>query len=384
MSTQDKDKPIRGFIFACTKKTEEECLNSLLFGCDKVYAPVAIRVRKGDILFLHKLDTHSVYGVFRAISNGGLNIQPEIWNGKYPYQIKAELIGKLTMLQDLILTKFGITQNTPIIGEKLVSVIDAFATNSELNNTELYNTLHLVKEQNNDVESEREIPLIEATTLWDFPRQNYGTTKKGDNKYSGVTPALVIFNLIWRYTEIGELVVDPMCGSGTTIDVCKEEKREALGFDICPPASRKDEIQSDARSIPLIDGCADMVFIDSPYGDNIKYNEKLGCLCNISSEKEEFYDELEKIMIESNRILKEGKIIAWLIGDQWLKKEFTPVGLKVYDRIKNHFVPIEIICVTRRGQSSNTRIWYNRARRNNFFLRGFKYLIIAKKVSEKK
>jgi nicotinic acid mononucleotide adenylyltransferase len=76
---------------------------------------------------------------------------------------------------------------------------------------------------------------------------------------------------------------------------------------------------------------------------------------------------------------KEDKIIAWLIGDQWLRNEFTPVGLKVYERLKEHFKPLEIICVSRRGQSSNTRIWYNRARRNNFFLRGFKYLIIAKK-----
>jgi DNA modification methylase len=31
-----------------------------------------------------------------------------------------------------------------------------------------------------------------------------------------------------------DLVVDPMCGSGTTIDVCKEERRRAIGYDIHP------------------------------------------------------------------------------------------------------------------------------------------------------
>jgi DNA modification methylase len=320
-----------------------------------------------------------VHGVFRAISNGGLKIQPDAWKGKYPYQAKVELIGEMNTLHASTLAKYGIRQNSSISGEKLISLIDTFATDYRLRDSSLQNIRTFAEEYEGKPKIEKEIPIIEATTLWDFPRQSYGITKKGNNKYSGVTPALVIFNLVWRYSEIGDLVVDPMCGSGTTIDVCAEEKREALGLDISPPASRRDEIQSDARSIPLRDSCADMVFIDSPYGDNIKYSEKLGCLCNISSEEDEFYDELEKIMAESHRILKEGKIIAWLIGDQWLKNEFTPVGLKVHDRLKKYFKPVEIICVTRRGQSSNTRIWYNRARRNNFFLRGFKYLIIAKK-----
>lgn len=29
--------------------------------------------------------------------------------------------------------------------------------------------------------------ILESTTLWDFPTQNYGDKPHGDNKYSGVT-----------------------------------------------------------------------------------------------------------------------------------------------------------------------------------------------------
>ena len=65
-------------------------------------------------------------------------------------------------------------------------------------------------------------PKLETTTLWDFPTQNYGDRPHGDNKFSGVTPAFIIWNLLQRYTKEGDLVVDPMCGSGTTIDVAKE------------------------------------------------------------------------------------------------------------------------------------------------------------------
>jgi DNA modification methylase len=124
-----------------------------------------------------------------------------------------------------------------------------------------------------------------------------------------------------------------------------------------------------------------MIFVDSPYGDNIRYNEHPDCIGKISSETETFYEELEKVMKECHRVLKPNKVIGWLIGDQWVKKKFTPVGFEVYNRLSKYFETVDIICVVRRGQASHTGIWYNRARRFNFFLRGFKYLFIMRKPS---
>ena len=171
-----------------------------------------------------------------------------------------------------------------------------------------------------------------------------------------------------------------MCGSGTTIDVCNEEGRRVIGYDIV--STRADIIENDARYIPLEDNSVDLVFIDSPYGDNIKYNTSPLSIGNISAESEEFYDELEKVMSAAHRILKPGKVLGWLIGDQWVKKRFTPVGFKVYERLTKYFEPVDVISVVRRGQSSNTGIWHNRARRFNFYLRGFKYLHIMRKPLE--
>jgi len=224
---------------------------------------------------------------------------------------------------------------------------------------------------------EEEKPPLEATTLWDYPKQSYGKTPKGDNKYPGVTPAFVIYNLIQRYTKPYDLVVDPMAGSGTTLDVCREENRRCICFDISPP--RSDIIPADARRIPLKDETVDMIFIDSPYSDNIKYNEHPDCIGKISCEDERFYDELEKVMRECYRILKPGKILGWLIGDQWVKGVFTPVGFKIFERLCKYFQPVDIICVVRRNQTSNTPLWQYRARKFNFFLRGFKYLFIMRK-----
>jgi DNA modification methylase len=369
----------------------------MLFGSSKVYGAAAMRVKKGDFLFLWNIDSDFLFGVFGAAADAAFNISPHAWNGKYPYQVKVEPIGKIVPLKEAkkLLNSLDIERSSPVNRNKTIKMLDLYRPSSlqihrwleflsqnggsrslEVSSEpKSWELLPQVKEE----ETSEEIPKLQSTTLWDFPRQSYGSSSKGNNKYAGVTPAELIWNLVWRYTEPGDLVVDPMCGSGTTLDVCKEEGRKAVCYDVAPPPYRKDIIQNDARNIPLPDDYADLVFIDSPYGDNIRYNEDPNCIGKISSETREFYDELEKVIKESHRILKPGKVLGWLIGDQWVKKKFTPVGFLLYARLTKYFDTVDTICIARRGQSSNTGLWHNRARRFNFYLRGFKYLFIMRK-----
>lgn len=386
-------KLTRGFLFACTNKSELECLQGPVFGTEKLYGPIVIRIRKGDLLFLNNVETDTLHGLFEAVSDGKPDIKIDAFGRKYPYQVEVKQVGELISLPHAkkILNDIGIKRNTPLFKRRLVALLNKFVTSPTPTNPSDPSTkvidktipklINNINKQTGAIDIEEEIPLIESTTLWDFPKQSYGLKPKGNNKYAGVTPALIIYNMVWRYTEPGDLVVDPMCGSGTTIDVCLEEKRRVIGYDITP--TRPDIIQNDARHIPLDDNSVDMVFIDSPYGDNINYSEHPDNIGHISSETDEFYDELEMVMQESYRILKDGSALGWLIGDQWVHRKFTPVGFKIYERLCKYFEPVDIICVTRRSQYSNTDLWHNRARRLNFYLRGFKYLIIVKKLQKR-
>ena len=121
------DKLIRGFLFACTQETEDKCLNNLLFASDKVYAPIVIRVRKGDLLFLNNLDTDVLYGVFRAVSDGFYNKEDKIFAGRYPYQVKVEALGNTIAIQRArnILEKLDSNKrNRPLVGKKLVNLLE--------------------------------------------------------------------------------------------------------------------------------------------------------------------------------------------------------------------------------------------------------------------
>jgi DNA modification methylase len=389
---------LQGEVLSCTDSSQDECFGRLLFATNKVYAPGFMKIKKGFLLFLLNSDSKRLYGVFKATTDASLGIEPNAWEGRYIYQARVEPIHRVTCLKngDKLIKKLGIQRATPIGRKAMLKLLELcrpenFSMNawidriscsdSQINTATIPTACKdwsLLGEVTPIEDKVGETPFLEATTLWDFPRQSYGETPKGDNKYPGVTPASIIWNLLWRYTDLGDLVVDPMCGSGTTIDVCKEEGRKVIGYDIRPV--RSDIIQNDARKIPLPDNYVDLVFIDSPYGDNIKYNDHPGNIGKISSEKELFYRELEKVIQESHRILKKGKTLGWLIGDQWVRNQFTPVGFRLYERLCKYFETLDIICVTRRSQSSNTSIWYNRARRHNFYLRGFKYLFIMRKT----
>ena len=49
------------------------------------------------------------------------------------------------------------------------------------------------------------------------------------------------------------------------------------------------------------------------------------------------------------------------------------------ERLTKYFSPVDVVCVVRRNQASNTPFWHSKALQHNFYLRGFKYLIIVKK-----
>jgi hypothetical protein len=74
MSLTTEERPVRGFIFTCTNRSEQECFERKLFATDKVYGPIVIRIRKGDLLFLHNLDSDILWGIFKAVTDGSFNI----------------------------------------------------------------------------------------------------------------------------------------------------------------------------------------------------------------------------------------------------------------------------------------------------------------------
>ena len=94
------------FIFECSSTTYLDCVEKNLFGSNK---PWPLEIKTGDYCLLHHYEIGGLLGLWQATSNGGKNLVPKIWGGKFPYQVKVKLvIAKVTDVPKAVLQKLGV------------------------------------------------------------------------------------------------------------------------------------------------------------------------------------------------------------------------------------------------------------------------------------
>jgi DNA modification methylase/plasmid maintenance system antidote protein VapI len=145
--------------------------------------------------------------------------------------------------------------------------------------------------------------------VWNFakndPRLGYD--------YAGRIPGQIVMNLLYYYTEQGELVIDPMAGSGTTVDACLIMNRRCRAYDIAPTTARKDIKQLDLNNgLPDEAMNCDLIILDPPYWDLLK---RLYAKESVSSlDLKGWLEFMQKASINCYNALKEGGEVALIIG----------------------------------------------------------------------
>ncbi len=221
-------------------------------------------------------------------------------------------------------------------------------------------------------------PRLQTTSLWYSPSGQYAGEPMGTPGYQGATPSWVIWNLLTRYTREGDLVVDPFCGGGTTLDVARSLERRALGYDLNP--IRDDIFRADARKLPLEDSKADFVFMDPPYSTHIDYSPEPGCIGALSAFEDEYFEAMDRVFAEADRILRDRRYLALFVSDTFKKKQgFVSIGARLSASLSQRFRAVDHISVVRGNRKLEKPAFHKAAAEGNFFLRGFTHLLIFKK-----
>lgn len=241
----------------------------------------------------------------------------------------------------------------------------------------------------------------ETQTVWSFPDRGDWATHIGN--YRGNWSPYIPRNLILRYTDPGDFVLDQMVGSGTTLVESKLLGRNGIGVDInkealmvahdrlnfsynpLDPDYKKpntDLFLGDARNLNLLnDECIDLIATHPPYAGIIRYTgERVpGDLSSLKLEP--YVAEMKKVASEAYRVLKPGKHCAILIGDTRKYKHYVPISTRIMGAfLEASFILREDIIKLQHKMKSTRERWAGD--RYDFYLIGHEHLYVFRKPDE--
>ena len=233
---------------------------------------------------------------------------------------------------------------------------------------------------------------LEMNTVWSFPDRGKWATH--DAKYRGNWSPYIPRNLLLRYSNEGNLILDQFAGGGTTLVEAKLLNRNIIGVDINNNALERCKEkcdfeyensgkvyfhEADARNLNFIpDESIDFICTHPPYANIIKYSEDIEN--DLSHLKvKDFLIEMEKVASESYRVLKKDKFCAVLMGDTRQKGHIIPMSFEVMKIFEKVGFKTKEIIIKEQHNCKATGFWKTNSVKYNFLLIAHEYLFVFKK-----
>lgn len=242
-------------------------------------------------------------------------------------------------------------------------------------------------------------------TVWSFPKRGRWASHRSD--FRGNWPPQLPRILIESYSVSGDIILDPMVGSGTTCIEALLLKRKCIGVDInrqslilawhrlyalskkLDPEDPMKPLESiklyvgDARSLDEIkDNSVKLVATHPPYWRSLKYSTNI--VGDLSNEKSlrKYLQALSLISEEVYRVLIPGGVFAVLLGDSRRRRHYIPVSIYALKRIlEPGFILMEEI-VKIQHKIKDTQVYWERYKRDFLMIKHEKLYVMRKPVYE--
>ncbi len=253
---------------------------------------------------------------------------------------------------------------------------------------------------------------LERTTLWDFPKR--GDWSVHQNNYRGNWAPELPRNLILKYSQEGDTILDVFVGGGTTLIEAWLADRKSIGIDVSPHAMKEAKeriremeiksknvlglnlkakykptlIKGDARKAPELlkeyninEGSIDLICTHPPYLDALHYTVGVDDDLSRMHDENVFYGQIQMVAKGLHTLLREGGRCAILIGDVRKNKLAIPLGFEVMKRFKDEHFELEEIIIKSQHRDQSTEFYFNSNNLN--YLISHEYLFIFQKLSSR-
>lgn len=234
---------------------------------------------------------------------------------------------------------------------------------------------------------------LEETSVWSFP--NHGDWATHDSKWRGNWSPYIPRNILLRYSDECEMVLDQFAGGGTTLVEAKLLNRNIIGVDVNDVSllrcREKTEFnyksvngtvylrQGDARNLNFIPSeCIDLICTHPPYANIIRYSEDIpNDLSRLSVPL--FLEEMRYVARECFRVLRPHRYCAILMGDLRKKGHIVPLGFEVMRVFNEAGFKTKEIIFKEQHNCRSTKYWSANSSRKNFLLIAHEYLFVFDK-----
>ena len=233
---------------------------------------------------------------------------------------------------------------------------------------------------------------LEMNTVWSFPQRGNWATH--DAKFRGNWSPYIPRNLLLRYSNEGDMVLDQFAGGGTTLVEAKLLNRNIIGVDINPLALGRCRdktnfeyqnsgnvqiVEGDACNLHFIsDSSIDFICTHPPYSNIIKYSENIeGDLSRLNSK--DFLLGMKAVASECFRVLKKEKFCAVLMGDTRKKGCVIPMGFDVLKLFQEAGFTLKELIIKQQHNCKATGYWKTNSIKYNFLLLAHEYLFVFRK-----
>ncbi len=255
----------------------------------------------------------------------------------------------------------------------------------------------------NDINLNRwkEYDEIITDSLWIFDKRD--TSGSHLAWYWGNFVPQIPRQLMLRYTKMGDWVLDPFVGSGTTLIECRRLGRNGIGIDINPDVVNRakqliekehnkfgvftDVIVGDSTSVNFREVLnqrgvdkVQLVILHPPYFDIIKFTDNPSDLSNASS-IDNFLIKFGKVLDNIIPVLEKNRYLSVVIGDKYSKGEWIPLGFYVMNEVmKRKVFTLKSIVVKNfeetRAKRNQKELWRYRALVGGFYVFKHEYIFL--------
>ncbi len=234
---------------------------------------------------------------------------------------------------------------------------------------------------------------LEMTTHWSFPKRGDWATH--DAKWRGNWSPYIPRNILLRYSQENDLVLDQFVGGGTTLVEAKLLNRDIIGVDVNDIALNRCKEKTDfehenangkvyirkgdARDLHFISSeSIDLICTHPPYANIINYSEDIEEDLSLLKIKD-FLEEMKKVAAESYRVLKNDKFCAILMGDTRQKGHMIPMSFEVMKIFEDAGFKLKELIIKEQHNCKATGYWKTNSVKHNFLLIAHEYLFVFKK-----